>query len=35
MAVGTVFRVPDVTEFEIAEVVALEKQRKEEEKRKK
>ena len=35
LTVGSVLRVPDVTEFEIAKVVALEKQRKEEEKAKK
>ena len=35
VGVGTVFRVPDVTEFQITEVVALEKQRREEEKLKK
>jgi lipoprotein-anchoring transpeptidase ErfK/SrfK len=35
LTVGSVLRVPDVTEFEIAKVAALEKQRKEEEKAKK
>jgi lipoprotein-anchoring transpeptidase ErfK/SrfK len=35
LTVGSVVRVPDVTEFEIAKVAALEKQRKEEEKAKK
>jgi hypothetical protein len=32
LGVGAVFRVPDVTEFKMAEVVALEKQRREEQK---
>jgi len=31
LGVGTVFRVPDVSEFKMAEVIALEKQRREEE----
>jgi lipoprotein-anchoring transpeptidase ErfK/SrfK len=35
LTVGSVLRVPDVAEFEIAKVAALEKQRKEEEKAKK
>ena len=35
LTVGSVLRVPDVSEFEIAKVAALEKQRKEEEKAKK